>query len=231
MPKGNPKRNKRSRPNPPSRHTPARKTKKRALRAGSHGAKIDEYLVSHGLVRVPILGDGNCLFRALAEQIGLGEGAHEDVRRRVVGRILGEKEYFGNFIDVEEGESVEAYCDEMRKDGILLQGKGVMVGEWGGDIELEGFRREYGRSIVIYDASSGTPYVKPYDGDEGRRLNAVHLWKSDCHYESVRNKDGPFEGASRVVYKVCVSVSVLSRMWKCQRRMWRGLGRTMRMQW
>ena len=77
-------------------------------------------------------------------------------------------------------------------------------GTWGDDIELEAFRRAYERAIVIYDASTGTPYVKPFNGDEGTSLSAVHLWKSDCHYESVRNKDGPFDGPSRVVYKVCV---------------------------
>lgn len=75
---------------------------------------------------------------------------------------------------------------------------------------MEAFRRAYGRAIVIYDASTGTPYVKPYDGDEGKGLNAVHLWKSDCHYESVRNKDGPFDGSSRVVYKVLISKDLFS---------------------
>jgi hypothetical protein len=58
---------------------------------------------------------------------------------------------------------------------------------------------------VIYDASTGTPYIKPFNGDEGKSLSTVHLWKSDCHYESVRNKDGPFDGPSRVVYKVRLS--------------------------
>jgi len=73
---------------------------------------------------------------------------------------------------------------------------------WGDDIELEAFRRAFGRAIVIYDASTGTPYVKPWEGDEGTSLNTVHLWKSENHYESVRNKDGPYEGRSMVVYKV-----------------------------
>lgn len=67
---------------------------------------------------------------------------------------------------------------------------------------MEAFRRAYERALVIYDASTGTPYIKPFNGDEGKSLSTVHLWKSDCHYESVRNKDGPFDGPSRVVYKV-----------------------------
>jgi hypothetical protein len=80
-----------------------------------------------------------------------------------------------------------------------------MTGVWGDDIELEAFRRAYERALVIYDASTGTPYIKPFNGDEGKSLSTVHLWKSDCHYESVRNKDGPFDGPSRVVYKVRLS--------------------------
>ena len=80
--------------------------------------------------------------------------------------------------------------------------KRLILGVWGDDIELEAFRRAFGRAIVIYDASTGTPYVKPWEGDEGTSLSAVHLWKSENHYESVRNKDGPYEGPSTVVYKV-----------------------------
>ena len=87
-----------------------------------------------------------------------------------------------------------------------------MKGVWGDDIELEAFRRAYGRPIVIYDASTGTPYVKPHKGDEGTSLNTVHLWKSDCHYESIRNRDGPFEGPSNVVYKVKMPPPPLLRL-------------------
>lgn len=83
----------------------------------------------------------------------------------------------------------------------------MSAGVWGDDIELEAFRRAYRRPIVIYDASTGTPYVKPFNGDEGMGLNTVHLWKSDCHYESVRNKEGPFDGPSKVIYKVLSSLA------------------------
>ena len=118
--------------------------------------------------------------------------------------IRADEGYFVNFIDSDEVEGVEAYCDEMIQDGIVLEGK-TDEGVWGGDIELEAFRRAYGRAIVIYDASAGTPYVKPYNGDEGKSLSTIHLWKSDCHYESVRNKEGPFDGPSRVIYKVATA--------------------------
>ena len=113
---------------------------------------------------------------------------------------------------------------------VFLKSRSEVLGVWGDDIELEAFRRAYGRAIVIYDASTGTPYVKPYNGDEGTSLNTVHLWKSECHYESVRNRDGPFDGPSRVMYKVGPMVYGSDRrMSKCRLRKWRRLRDNMKM--
>ena len=198
---------KRAKPTPRQRRQPPRTSKhsQNSRWTSSNSAKIEEYMTSHGIIRVPIIGDGNCLFRAMADQLGYGESRHREIRDKVVETIRLDKEYFVNFIDEEEIDGVEAYCEEMIKDGMYSHGMygGLMIlGVWGDDIELEAFRRAYGRAIVIYDASTGTPYVKPYNDDEGKSLSTVHLWKSECHYESVRNRDGPFDGPSRVMYKV-----------------------------
>ena len=72
---------------------------------------------SHGIIRRAIIGDGNCLFRAIADQLGYGEDRHREIRERVVKTILEDKEYFANFIDGDEVETVEEYCEEMAKDG------------------------------------------------------------------------------------------------------------------
>jgi OTU domain-containing protein 3 len=74
-------------------------------------------MTSRSVVRRPIVGDGNCLFRAMADQLGLGEEKHWEVRERVVALIRADKEYFTNFIDSDESDPVEAYCEEMAKDG------------------------------------------------------------------------------------------------------------------
>lgn len=182
------------------RHQPSRAAKRHAYPRTSSSAKIEEYMTTRGLIRRPIIGDGNCLFRAMADQLGYGEERHAEIRAKVVEVIRRDREYFANFIDSEESDGVNEYCEEMAKDGRSLWL--TDVGVWGDDIELEAFRRGYGRAVVIYDASTGTPYVKPYNGDEGTSLQTVHLWKSECHYESVRGRDGPFDGPSRVVYKV-----------------------------
>jgi len=85
-----------------------------------HGAKIEEYLEAHGLIRIPIVGDGNCLFRVMADQLGLGEEAHQEIRRKVVEAIRDDEAYFVNFIDSDEVDGVEAYCEEMSQNGMFL---------------------------------------------------------------------------------------------------------------
>jgi hypothetical protein len=83
----------------------------------SNAAKIEEYMTSHGVIRKPIIGDGNCLFRAMADQLGYGESRHREIRDKIVETIRKDNEYFVNFIDEEEIDGVEAYCEEMMKDG------------------------------------------------------------------------------------------------------------------
>ena len=85
--------------------------------SSSNAAKIQEYMTSHGVIRKPIIGDGNCLFRAMADQLGYGENRHREIREKVVETIRADKAYFENFIDGEEIEGVDAYCDEMIQDG------------------------------------------------------------------------------------------------------------------
>ena len=115
---------------PPSSTQPRRKQPPRGVkfrnnnsggwgwgRGGGNAAKIEEYMTSHGVVRKSIMGDGNCLFRAMADQIGYGEDRHREIRETIVETIKADKEYFANFIDEEEVGGVDEYCNEMIKDG------------------------------------------------------------------------------------------------------------------
>jgi OTU domain-containing protein 3 len=115
MPKGRHRAQRHHKPATPRRQPP-RKAKSRST-SSSNAAKIEEYMRSHGVIRRTIIGDGNCLFRAMADQLGHGEDRHREIRERVVKTILEDKEYFANFIDGDEVETVEDYCEEMAKDG------------------------------------------------------------------------------------------------------------------
>ena len=102
----------------PRKQPPGKAKNKYSTLSSSNAAKIEEYMASHGVVRRSIIGDGNCLFRAMADQLGFGEERHREIREKVVHAILADKEYFQDFIDGEEVDSIEAYCEEMSKDGL-----------------------------------------------------------------------------------------------------------------
>ena len=111
----------------PRRRQPARGVKLRGRNSGrqewgsggANAAKIEEYMTAHGVVSKSIIGDGNCLFRAMADQIGYGEERHREIREKIVGTIRADKEYFANFIDEDEVGGMDEYCDEMIRDGKL----------------------------------------------------------------------------------------------------------------
>ena len=126
MPKGRQKYgkgdHKRHKQTPRQRKQPQRDAKRNANHrwTSSNAGKIEEYMTSHGVIRKPIIGDGNCLFRAMADQLGYGESRHREIREKVVETIRLDKEYFANFIDEDEAGGVDEYCDDMINDGMLL---------------------------------------------------------------------------------------------------------------
>ena len=61
-------------------------------------------------------GDGNCLFRSVADQIDGDESLHTTYRAQAVDYILQNKEMYMPFI--EDDETIEQYCNDMSKDGI-----------------------------------------------------------------------------------------------------------------
>ena len=65
---------------------------------------------------VEIQGDGNCLFRAIADQLEGDEKKHCQYREAAVRYIKQNKELYAPFLD--EDETLEQYCHEMSQDAI-----------------------------------------------------------------------------------------------------------------
>lgn len=66
---------------------------------------------------VPTEGDGNCLFRGVADQVYGDESFHNLVRQRCMDYIMMEKDFFKEF--VVGGESnFSAYIEAKRTDGV-----------------------------------------------------------------------------------------------------------------
>jgi OTU domain-containing protein 3 len=97
-----------------------------------------------------MVGDGNCLFRSLSDQLfgDYGHMYHSVVREAICNYMEGQKELFQQFLVLDEGNdssadaaSYEHYVQQMRQDG-----------EWGGNIELIAASKLFHRNILVYQS-------------------------------------------------------------------------------
>lgn len=79
---------------------------------------VKEEISRLGLSLRDVEGDGNCLFRALSDQLYGDQSHHPDLRRWVCDWIMEHKEEMEFWVQVcTDGEQFEAYVERMRKHG------------------------------------------------------------------------------------------------------------------
>ncbi|KAA1104114.1 hypothetical protein PGT21_050354 [Puccinia graminis f. sp. tritici] len=171
--------------------------------------RLKDQLTRMGFYAVNTLGDGNCLFRALSDQLYGTPNRHLEIRQQVCGYLAQHEARYKAFVDMDEEESWESHLKLMAKQGT-----------YGGHLELSAFANFHRRPIKIIQP--GMVYVISY-GDEspatcsgkakGKQLKGkgkrseesvplvspsdtpvylvYHQWE---HYSSVRNLDGPHSG-------------------------------------
>ncbi|KAF8877073.1 hypothetical protein CPB84DRAFT_1817630 [Gymnopilus junonius] len=157
-----------------------------------------------GLYAAPTLGDGNCLFRALADQVYGSPVRHAEVRREVCDWI----EKWGERY---EGR-LESYLRNMRENGT-----------YGGHMELSAFAHMTRRNIKVvqpglvyvieWRAGSGSsvsssstpgtsnsnasasPSAPPSTVATSTNTSKYHDWE---HFSSIRNLRGPHSGLPNI---------------------------------
>ncbi|ETO82751.1 hypothetical protein F444_03119 [Phytophthora nicotianae P1976] len=129
----------------------------------------------------PIRKDGNCLFRALSDQLYGHERRHLELRRRLVDFIDLERAFFEPFV---AGEGVVEYCARLRE-----------AGAWGGHPELVAASRLLGVNIIVHTGPvkrlriDTDKYARTKEG-KGKTINL--LLKHD-HYSSLRKREKPLD--------------------------------------
>ena len=86
-------------------------------------------------------GDGNCMFRAVSDQVYGNEDFHNIIREKCMDYLLIEREFFSQFVEGGDKE-FDNYIDMKRKFGV-----------WGDDVELQAISELYNRPIEIYSGS------------------------------------------------------------------------------
>lgn len=95
-----------------------------------------------------ILGDGACLFRAVAYVLYRDEERHREVRKRCLDFVEEHSGLFKNFIESEE--DFDNYVARMREPDAH-----------GGHIELHAIARCFGMNLLIYRYSASDPLLIP----------------------------------------------------------------------
>jgi len=157
------------------------KRRRRKLRSETQRAEVFHYPNSDGGFRkqlggigmrvVRIESDGNCFFRAVADQLVGDEGDHNRIREQVVEYMQDNREAFEPF--VEDDQVFEIYCEQMKEDGT-----------WAGNMELQAASLVLRVNIYIHQA--GRPAWRIQNFTE-REVRTVHLSYHDGdHYNSLR---------------------------------------------
>ncbi|KAJ9082173.1 hypothetical protein DSO57_1006910 [Entomophthora muscae] len=103
-----------------------------------HNPQVSERLAKHSMKRYAILGDGNCLFRALSHQLAGHENLHLQIREEICNYMEEHSAHFAPFSSCNE-EDFKLVVDDMRTPGIF-----------GGNAELAAFANLYNYTIQIY---------------------------------------------------------------------------------
>ncbi|KAL1879444.1 hypothetical protein Plec18167_003898 [Paecilomyces lecythidis] len=171
-----------------------------------------------GLYASKTVGDGNCLYRALSDQMYGVFDHFEEIRNRLANHIQTHPEYFMNFMSAMGGERraprrAAAAASRSSSSSVTptpaskeqqIQKFETRVeesrknGSWGGSEEIQAFCQSYKRDVRVY-MDSGIQDFRDVSapGDEEREV--VHIaFHNFYHYSSVRNINGPHTGLPHI---------------------------------
>jgi len=142
-------------------------------------ASYNRALAALSLATRRVGADGNCLFRAVADQVYGDEAAHGIVRKAATDLMAFDHAFFAQFVD----GYFAADLRSMRADGT-----------WGDDLEVQALADVYSRPLVIYGFSeaAGAARLRAFKAARAPAAPAPPLRLSfflGGHYDSVRGAD------------------------------------------
>ncbi|CAA9987211.1 OTU-like cysteine protease, putative [Plasmodium knowlesi strain H] len=130
--------------------------------------------------------DGNCLFRAVSDQLYNNEDNYKEIRRLVVDHLLRNEQKYQHFIEYDE--SYKSYIDRISLDGT-----------WGGQLELQAVGELFNVNILIYQENECILEIKNHSDDE--KCIQLHYASSE-HYNSVRFKNRALENELKSIVEL-----------------------------
>lgn len=120
-------------------------------------------------------GDGNCLFRAIADQLTGIPGKYDAYRKAAVEFLKSNPDEYRVFIE----ENYEDYLKKMAKDGT-----------WGGNFELNALARKFKVNIMVHQIVDNVLCLRVHEPLGS--VPTIHVsYHRGRHYNSVRRLDDP----------------------------------------
>jgi hypothetical protein len=129
-----------------------------------------ERLGTYGLAEFQIEGDGNCQFRALADQIFRNPEYHKHVRKAVMKQLKEFRKQYESYVPME----YKLYLKQMKRSG-----------EWGDHLTLQAAADRYGAKICLLTSFKDTCLIEIVPRD---LTPTKVLWLSfwcEVHYNSL----------------------------------------------
>jgi len=134
---------------------------------------FQEWLKLKGITMRDVDGDGNCLFRSIADQIDGEENNHRKYRDMALKYMSDHKDFFKFFLD--EKEDMDKYIKDMEDDGT-----------WGGHFELVALSAELGVNFCLH-MKDKDPYLITSGAKFNKNIRMYHLaYHIEEHYSSIR---------------------------------------------
>jgi len=158
--------------------------------------RMRDRLKEYGFAEKEVQGDGNCQFRAIADQVYGDESKHREVRRDITDWLAANPHYsidqdgtkLSDFLETDRYPSWKTYCSLMSKDGY-----------WGDQMTLMAACELYKANVYILSSvetpGGTTPITKlePRSSPSQRKIH-LSLWH-EKHYNSMYKVNQPASAA------------------------------------
>ncbi|KAE8690116.1 OTU domain-containing protein [Hibiscus syriacus] len=118
--------------------------------------RLYERLATYGLAELQIEGDGNCQFRALADQLFRNPDYHEHIRRQIVKQLKHSKKLYESYVPMK----YKSYLKMMKKLDIESCLWMNISGEWGDHITLQAAADRFGAKICLVTSFRDACYIE-----------------------------------------------------------------------
>ncbi|KAL1358134.1 OVARIAN TUMOR DOMAIN-containing deubiquitinating enzyme 11 isoform X1 [Arachis stenosperma] len=132
--------------------------------------RLSERLVTYGLAELQMEGDGNCQFRALADQLFRNPEYHKHVRRQVIKQLKHHKKLYEGYVPMK----YKSYLKMMKKSG-----------EWGDHITLQAAADRFNAKICLVTSFRDTCYIEILPTDKNYTIELWLSFWSEVHYNSL----------------------------------------------